>query len=187
MKKHLDFSEHQSNSETVFTGNFINVHRDSVILPDGNEASREVVRHPGAAIIVPLMDTHTVLLEWQFRYPLNQHLLEFPAGKLEPDEAPQLCAKRELLEETGYQARRWDFIMQIHTTPGFSDERGFIYLAQEMEYIGSRPEKGEFISVETVAIDDALTMIKNGEITDAKTIIGLLWLNAYHQTSNKLA
>lgn len=171
-----DFSESRLRGETVFSGNVIHVCSDRVRLPDGGEASREVVRHPGAAVILPMFDKATVLLEWQFRYPLGRHILELPAGKLERGEEPRAAAERELLEETGYVAGQWNFMLATETSPGFCDERAFLYLAQELEYKGHPGEAGEFVATEKMSLKQARAMITSGEISDAKTIIGLLWL-----------
>ena len=172
-KKRPDFSERRISGEIVYKGRIISVYADKVSLPGGGEAARETARHPGAAVIVPLLDEKTVLLEWQFRYPLGRHLWELPAGKLDAGEEPRAAAARELLEETGYRARRWEHLLTAETSPGFCDERAHIYLARDLEYEGHPGEEGEFVEVEAVSLRRAEEMINNGEITDAKTIIGL--------------
>ena len=171
-----DFSEHKIDGEEIFRGKVFSAHMDRVRLPNGDESTREVIRHPGAAVILPLLDEETVLLEWQFRYPLGRHILELPAGKLEPGEDPRAAAERELLEETGYRAAEWSRLVSAETSPGFCDERAQIYVARQLHYEGHSGEADEFVAAEAVAIKDALTMIKTGEITDAKTILPLLWL-----------
>ncbi len=176
-----DFSERRVSGETVFCGRIVRVDSDEVVLPDGGTATREAVRHPGAAVIVPLADSETVVLAWQYRYPLGRHLLEFPAGKLNSGEDPRRAAARELLEETGYRARRWSHILTAETSPGFCDERAFIYLARDLEYEGHPGEEGEFVAAEKTPISRAMQMLSDGEITDAKTIIGLLWLQNFPQ------
>ncbi len=176
MNARPDFRERRISGKTAFRGRIIEVQTDEVLLPDGKTASREVARHPGAAVIVPLLDSQTVLLAWQYRYPLGRHLLEFPAGKLDAGELPQNAAVRELLEETGYRARKWSHILTTETSPGFCDEAAFLYLAQELEYEGHPGEADEFVATEKTPLSRALQMLADGEITDAKTIIGLLWL-----------
>lgn len=173
-KKRPDFSERRISGKTVFTGNIISVCLDKVLLPNGGAAQRETARHPGAAVIVPLPDEKTVLLEWQFRYPLGKHLWELPAGKIDAGETPRAAAERELLEETGYRAREWTHLLSAETSPGFCDERAHIYLARGLEYEG-RPESepDEFVAAEPFSFARAAEMIQTGEITDAKTIIGL--------------
>ncbi len=155
------------------------MHKDKVSLPNGGESSREVVRHPGAAVIAPVLEDGAVLLEWQFRYPLGRHILEFPAGKLESGEDPQTAAARELLEETGYRARYWRRMLTAETSPGFCDERAHIFLARGLEYEGHPGEADEFVSVEITPFERALSMVQNGEITDAKTVAALLWLKVF--------
>ena len=174
-----DFSERRVSGKTAFRGRVIQVQVDEVALPDGGAASREVARHPGAAVVVPLLDAETTLLAWQYRYPLGRHLLEFPAGKLNAGEDPQRAAEREFLEETGYKARRWSHILTAETSPGFCDERAFMYLARELEYEGHPGEDGEFVATEKTPLARAMKMLADGEITDAKTIIGLLWLRHF--------
>lgn len=177
-----DFSESRLSGNQVFAGKVINVYLDEVRLPNGNQATREVARHPGAAVIVPLLDKETVLLEWQFRYPLAQHILEFPAGKLDPGEDARTAAERELLEETGYRAGSWQHLLTTETSPGFCDERAAIFLAQQLQYEeGHTGEADEFVATEAIPIKRALSMIQNGEITDSKTVIGLLWLALFNQ------
>lgn len=173
--KRPDFTERRIGREEVFNGGIIRVSVDEVSLPDGSRAKREVARHPGAAVILPLTDDEQVVLAWQFRYPLGRHLLELPAGKLEKGEEPRLTAERELLEETGYRAREWTTLFTMETSPGFCDERAFVYAARGLVYEGHPGEEGEFVSVESMPLSRALEMIQEGDITDAKTIAGLLY------------
>ena len=171
-----DFTEEKTSSRVVYDGAIIRVEKDSVRLPDGNSAKREIVRHPGAAVIAPMPDDKTVLLERQFRYALGRHTWEFPAGKLEKDEPSLEAAKRELLEETGYKAAKWERMISVYSAVGFCDERLDIFLARELSYVGHVGEPDEFIYVQPTSIADALQMIDDGEIDEAKTIIGLWWL-----------
>lgn len=171
-----DFSETRLDGKTVFLGNVVRVETARVGLPDGGESAREVVYHPGAAVIVPLLDNDTVLLEWQFRYALGRHIWEFPAGKLEPDEEPRFAAERELLEETGYRAKRWDTMLSMETSPGFCNEIAHLFLARGLHYEGHPGEKDEFVEAVPVSLEKAFAMVQESVITDAKTIVGLYWL-----------
>ena len=170
-----DFTEKKLTSRAAYRGRMLKVNEDEVTLPDGSLALREYVVHPGAAIILPLFDDGTVLMERQFRYPIGQHMLELPAGKLEPDEAPIETAKRELLEETGYVAAEWRELGHLHPCIGYSDERIDFFLARKLEFKGAQPDEGEFLETLRVPLAESLDWIRRGRITDAKTILGLFW------------
>jgi ADP-ribose pyrophosphatase len=161
----------------VYSGRIIDLYVDEVEYPSGKPTVREVVHHPGGAATVPITrDGHIILVD-QLRYPLGRHILEIPAGKLSAGEDPAHCAARELEEETGWVAGSLTKLCAFHTSPGFCDEVLHIYLAQELRLSpdGHKREEGEFsMSVLTVPFQTALTMIDSGEITDAKTIIGLM-------------
>ncbi|UXH76302.1 NUDIX domain-containing protein [Roseateles amylovorans] len=166
-------------SQWVLRGNFLQVKRDRVALPDGREATREYIRHPGAAVIVPLLDDGRVLLERQYRYPMGRVMLELPAGKLDADESALTCARRELLEETGYTAREWAHAGVLHNAIAYSDERIEIFFARGLTQGERRLDEGEFLDLvlHTEAELDAMAL--NGQLTDAKTLIGLLWLSRW--------
>ncbi|MBS1170334.1 MAG: hydrolase [Burkholderiaceae bacterium] len=168
--------ETRISGETVFQGNFLQVERHIVRLPDGNTASREFIRHPGAVVILPLFDDGSVLLERQFRYPIEQAVLEFPAGKIDPGEATLACAKRELQEETGYTATNWQFVCRVHNALGYSDEFLDIFLARGLTAGESRPDEEEFIETLRVSAEDLLVWVRRGDVTDVKTVVGALWL-----------
>ena len=170
-----DFSEQSIASETVFKGRLLHVLQDEVKLPDGHTARREYVKHPGAVMIIPLLDERTIVLEYQFRYPLRRHFFELPAGKMEADEDALATAKRELLEETGYSAQKWRHVGATHPCIGYSDETIELFLAQDLTFIGHRRDQGEFLEVILLSIDEALQWIDRGKISDGKTIMGLLW------------
>ena len=170
-----DFTEKKISSRAAYRGRLLKVNEDEVSLPDGSTASREYVLHPGAAIILPLFDDGSVLLERQFRYPLGRHFYELPAGKLEPDEAPLETAKRELLEETGYEAAEWRELGRLHPCIGYSDEQIDFFLARGLEFKGARPDEGEFLETLRVPLPESVDWIRRGRITDAKTILGLFW------------
>lgn len=171
-----DLSEIKISGKTHFVGDILQVEKDVVRLPDGGQSMREWVRHPGAAVILPLLDETTVLLEWQFRYPMGRHFWEIPAGKVDAGEKPAATAKRELLEETGYEAVLWEHIMSIDVAIGYSDERAELFLARRLQYKGHPGEADEFVEVFPTPFEKAFAMLDEGEITDAKTVIGLMWL-----------
>jgi ADP-ribose pyrophosphatase len=164
-------------SECVFDGRFLKVQRDQVNLPDGQNAVREYIKHPGAVVILPVFADGSILLERQFRYPLNQVFIEFPAGKLNPGEAPLACAKRELWEETGYTAQSWEFVCTIHNAIAYSDEHLEIYLARDLIPGQAKLDQGEFLEVYRTSLTQLLEAIRLGQVTDVKTIIGAFWLD----------
>lgn len=169
MKK---LEEKTLSSEPRYSGHIINVRRDDVLLSNGQEHYREVVEHPGGVVIVPVIDSKVVLIK-QWRYPVNAELIEFPAGKLERGEDPFLAAKRELTEETGYIAGHWEPLGYIYTAPGFCDEKLYLYKASDLEFSETNLDFGEIVEPFEVEINDALQMVKDGRIVDAKTIVGL--------------
>lgn len=170
-----DFTETRISGRSVFDGRMLRVHVDHVRLPDGATSVREYVRHPGAVVMLAFTGEGELLLERQFRYPLAAHLLELPAGKIEAGEDPLLTAQRELLEETGYRAQRWTYLATVHPCVGYSDERLFYYLAEELAFAGVRLDHGEFLETLRVPLDEALAWVRDGRITDGKTVAGLLW------------
>lgn len=164
-------------AEQVWQGGFLDVRRDTVMLPDGATATREYIVHPGAVMIVPMFDDGRLLLERQFRYPMQRVMLEFPAGKKDAGETSSLAtAVRELAEETGYQAREWAQAGVLHNAIAYSDEGIEVWFARGLVAGERRLDDGEFIELvsHTEAELDALAAC--GSITDAKTLIGLLWL-----------
>ena len=177
--KGRDLTEHFVSGEEVFAGKLLHVHRDVVRLPDGNEAVREYVRHPGAVLIVPLFEDGRVLLERQFRYPHGRDFIELPAGKLEPGEPHLETARRELLEETGNVAAEWRRLGTMHPSVGYTDEAIELYLARGLEHRGAALDEGEFLEVLVLPLAEALAMVGDGRITDAKTVTGLLWVGAF--------
>ncbi|HEX4986442.1 MAG TPA: NUDIX hydrolase [Burkholderiales bacterium] len=170
-----DFTEKKLASRTVYRGRLLKVNEDEVSLPDGGTALREYVLHPGAALILPMFDDGSVLLERQFRYPVGQHFYELPAGKLEPGEDALATAKRELLEETGYVAAHWRELGRLHPCIGYSDERIDFFLARGLEFKGTNPDAGEFLETLRVPLQEAVEWIRRGRVTDTKTILGLFW------------
>lgn len=163
-------------STQAYSGNFLHIQSDQVRLPNGKTATREYVRHPGAVVILAMMDDGKFLLERQFRYPLNRVFIEFPAGKIDPQEDPLECAKRELREETGYTARHWQFVCTIHNAIAYTDEHLEIYLAQGLVAGTASLDEGEFLDVFAASVPELLRWIREGKVTDVKTIIGAFWL-----------
>ena len=178
-RKEPDFTEATLSSKTVYRGKLLHVLEDEVRLPDGGAARREYIRHPGAAVMVPMPDPQSVVLVRQFRYPLARHLYEVPAGKIDPGEAPLATARRELKEECGFEAGEWRHLTTIHPCIGYSDERMELYLASQLTPVEHAPEQDEFLEVLTVSLAEALRWVKDGRITDVKTIIGLLWADKF--------
>ena len=174
-----DLTEHRLASELVFDGQLLKVYRDRVRLPDGTEGVREYIHHPGAVAIVPLFDDGAVLLERQFRYPQGRAFIEVPAGKLEPNEPHLETARRELLEETGYSAQEWRRVGVIHQGIAHSDEAIEIYLARRLQKGAAKLDAGEFLETLVVPFDEALAMIRDGRITDAKSVCALLWVGSF--------
>ncbi|KAF7598416.1 MAG: NUDIX hydrolase [Candidatus Dactylopiibacterium carminicum] len=160
----------------VFRGNWIRVQRDRIRLPDGKEATREFVRHPGACVIIPELRPGVLLFERQFRYPVGQVFIELPAGKIDPEEDLLDCARRELLEETGYTAGVWEHLGCMHNCIGYSDERIEIFLARDMKPGQQQLDDGEFVELFEMSLKDAAAAVLDGRITDAKTITCLFWL-----------
>ena len=171
-----DLSEKKLTSETVYQGRLLHVKKDSVALPNGNQSTREYIVHPGAVVILPLMENGDLLLERQFRYPLQRDFIEFPAGKIDPGEAVLTCGQRELLEETGYEAKHWDYVTTVYPCIGYADERLVYYSARELTYSGHQPDDDEFLEVFTLPFGKAMDMVKSGEICEVKTVIGIFWL-----------
>ena len=151
---------------------------DDVILPNGKSSKREVVEHAGAVTVVAITNDQKVLLVKQYRYPVGEVLLELPAGGLNQGEAPLKCAKRELKEETGWEATDWEELPTFYTTPGFTNEKMYLFLAKNLTYTGQNLDEDEFIQVVSVPLDETLNMIQRGEIRDAKSIVGILLAKA---------
>lgn len=166
-------------STQVYRGQFLDVRRDLVRLPDGSEAGREYIVHPGAVMIVPVLDDGRLLLERQYRYPMGRVMLEFPAGKLDAQEEPLACAQRELAEETGYTAREWAHAGVLHNAIAYSDERIEIFFARGLQPGKRRLDEGEFLDLVTHSTEELEALAASGALTDAKTLIGLLWLSRW--------
>ncbi len=168
--------ETRVDSEALFDGVLLHARRDRVRLPDGGSAVREYIVHPGAAMVVPCLDDGRYVMERQFRYPLGRVFLEFPAGKLDPGEDPLACARRELVEEAGYTARDWKHVALLHPVISYSTERIEIFVARGLTPVGRKLDEGEFLDVVEVSHGELLAAFDRGEITDAKTVAALFWL-----------
>jgi ADP-ribose pyrophosphatase len=176
--------EPRLSSRRVYTGRILNLDVDRVRFPDGNEGELEMIRHPGASAVIPFLtdpagDDPQVLLIRQYRYAAEGFLYEIPAGRLDPDEEPQHCAHRELLEETGCTASRVEFLTTTYTTPGFTDERIHLFMATGLTRGASQLEHDEFIEVVTRPLSEVLLMVERGEITDAKSIVAILFVAGF--------
>ena len=169
----MNFEEKTLDSKYVYQGKVIDVRYDDVEIADGSKSIRIVVEHPGGVVIVAQKTPDTVLMVKQFRYPIKQTALELPAGKLEKGEEPFPAAQRELEEETGYRAKTWKSLGYINTTPGFCDEKLYLYFASDLEFVGEHPDDGEIIEAHEYKIDEIFDKIKTGEINDSKTICAL--------------
>ena len=163
-------------SEQVYRGHFLDVRRDRVRLPDGSTADREYIVHPGAVMIVPVLDDGRLVVERQWRHPMARVMLEFPAGKLEMDEPPFECAVRELFEETGYRAAEWARAGVLHNAIAYSTECIEIWFARGLTLGRRQLDAGEFLDVISASEAELDDLARRGELTDAKTLIGLQWL-----------
>ncbi|HJU70002.1 MAG TPA: NUDIX hydrolase [Gemmatimonadaceae bacterium] len=167
-------------SRRVYTGKVLNLDIDRVQFPDDSVGELEIIRHSGASAVVPFLsdaageDPHLLLIK-QYRYAANGYLYELPAGRLDPGEVPEECARRELREETGCSAERVEYLYTMYTTPGFTDERIHLFMASGLTHGETGHESDEFLTIETVPLSRALEMIRDGVIQDAKTALGILY------------
>lgn len=174
-------------SQQVWQGRFFGVQRDMVALPDGQQALREYIRHPGAVMVLPILDDGRLVLERQYRHPMGRVMLEFPAGKLDAGEAPLVCAVRELAEETGYSAREWARAGILHNAIGYSDEGIEIWFARGLTPGERSLDAGELIDVVLMTEAELDALAARGELTDAKTLIALLKLQKWRSGAWPLA
>ena len=170
-----NMEEKTNSSKVVFKGELLDVRKDEVTLPNGKIALREWIKHPGAICCVPILPDKKIGLIRQYRYALKKHMIEIPAGKLGLGENPENCAKRELEEEIGFKANKISFLTNIHPAIGFADEVMWLYLAENLIKTNTELDDDEFLELIPTKLDDALSMVWDGKITDMKTIIGLVW------------
>ncbi|MEZ0308424.1 MAG: NUDIX domain-containing protein [Ramlibacter sp.] len=172
--KHL--IEVKVDSTELLKGHFLHAFRDTVRLPDGSQATREYVIHPGAVMVIPMLDDGRLVMERQFRYPMGRVMLEFPAGKLDPGEDVLACAKRELLEETGYTAKEWARAGVLHPVISYSTEFIEVWFARGLTLTKPTLDEGEFLEVFSATHAELQDWCRDGKVTDSKTLIGMLWL-----------
>ncbi len=171
----MEYSEKTLKTEDIYKGNIIKVQNLTVSLPNGKEATRDIVLHPGASVVVPVNENGEIYMVRQFRKPLDFTTLELPAGKLDsPGEDPKICAERELIEETGLRAQSMEHLISIHTTPGFCNEVIHMYMATGLTQGEPCTDEDEFLDVDKIHVSQLVDMILEHKITDAKTIIGVL-------------
>jgi ADP-ribose pyrophosphatase len=178
--------ERRVGGRTLLDGNFLQVHRDDVLLPDGTHATREYIRHPGAVAVVPLLDDGRVVVVRQFRYPIGRSILEFPAGKRDPGETTLECARRELAEETGYRAREWAYACEIHNAAAYSTESIWIWFARGLVEGPQQLDAGEFVEVLKMGESELDALATGSGLPDVKTRIGLQWLQRWRAGAWKL-
>jgi ADP-ribose pyrophosphatase len=172
------YEEKSISSQTIYEGKIVRLQLDEVELPNGKKATRELVKHPGAVAILPLTDDGRMIVVEQYRKPLERSIVEIPAGKLEPNENPDLCAQRELKEETGFVASKMSHLSSFYTSPGFADELLHLYIAEGLTAGESTPDEDEFLDYRAITLEEAYQMIQSEEIRDAKTIMAIYaWHN----------
>ncbi len=178
--------EQKTGSVELLKGRFLHAFRDTVRLPDGTQTTREYIVHPGAVMMIAVLDDGRLVLERQYRYPMQRVMIEFPAGKIDPGEAPLACAQRELLEETGYSAREWARAGVLHPVISYSTEFIEIWFARGLTLQERNLDQGEFIEVLLATPEELLEWCGDGRVTDAKTIIGSFWLQNLRSGAWKL-
>lgn len=179
MNEKTSLTEIELDSEWMCRGRLLHAKRDTVRLPNGHVSTREYIVHPGAAIVLPVFDNGDILLERQYRYPLRREFIEVPAGKLDPNESAEVCAHRELIEETGYRAGEMKFLFEFYPAIGYCDEKMYFFLARELEHVGHERDADEFLEILRVPFDEAMRMIRTGEICETKTVTALFWWDKF--------
>ncbi len=176
-KKHkmTHLKEKTIKTKTAHKGTFLTLNSDKVLLPNGNTSTREWIKHPGAVCCVPILPNGKIVLIRQYRYAIKKEMIEIPAGKLDQNEIPEKCALRELEEEIGYRANKLTLLANIHPAVGFTDEKMWLYLAEDLVKTKQSLDADEFLSLFPTKLEEAVEMVWEGEITDVKTIIGILW------------
>ena len=171
--------ETQKSSEKIFSGKLIDLYFDHVELPNGKSSTREWIKHPGAVCVIPILSNGNLCLVRQYRYGPIAEFIEIPAGKLDAGEDPLVCAKRELEEEIGYSAGKLTFLTNIHPAIGFSNEKMWMYLAEDLILSKQNLDQDEFLELYPLSVNEAIDLIFQGKITDVKTVIGILWLDKF--------
>ena len=171
--------ENPKSSEKIFSGRLIDLYFDHIELPNGKSSTREWIKHPGAVCIIPILPNGNLCLIRQYRYGPRAEFIEIPAGKLDVGEDPLVCAKRELEEEIGYIAGKFTFLTNIHPAIGFSNEKMWVYLAEDLILSKQNLDQDEFLELYPIPVKKAIDLIYEGKITDVKTVIGILWLDKF--------
>lgn len=170
----MNFEEKTISSEPIYNGKIINVRKDTVQLPNGKTALRELIAHPGGVGVIAVDENKDVFMVTQYRIAAKSDMLEIPAGKMEYGEDPLECGSRELIEETGYKAKNFIHLGEYYATPGYCEEKLNIYLAQDLEFVGQNLDEGEFLNVKKYSLDELYKMVMDNKIYDAKTAIAIL-------------
>ncbi|TYP77840.1 NUDIX hydrolase [Paenibacillus methanolicus] len=181
LKNTEEFREPTVSTQPIFEGKVISLQVDTVSLPDGKTATREIVRHPGAAAVLALIDDKMLVVE-QYRKPMEKFQVEIPAGKLDAGEDPMVAAARELEEETGYRAGKLRPLSAFYTSPGFADEKLYVYIAEELTLGESRPDEDEYLNVSAITFEEAQRYIQEERISDAKTVLAVYAWHIYRLT-----
>jgi ADP-ribose pyrophosphatase len=166
-------------SETIYDGPIFGVRRDQVLEPGGSRTTREVITHPGSVVVLPLLPDGRILLIRQYRHATRQYLWELVAGRIDPGESPREAGAREMIEETGYRAKKFKIFLDVFPTPGFLEERMYILLAEGLTPGEARPEEDEKITAKAFSLEQLDAMVRSGKLRDAKTIAGLLYYMRY--------
>ncbi|KNF07420.1 ADP-ribose pyrophosphatase NudF [Gottschalkia purinilytica] len=176
----MGYEEKTMKSEKIYDGKVLSLRIDTVELPDKKYSKREIIEHPGAVAVIPVTEEDEIVLVNQFRKAVESELLELPAGKLEHGEEPIQCAARELKEETGYESSQLEFVSEFYTSPGFCNEKIFLYIAKGLIEGEATPDDGEYIDIKKIKIKDLDKIIAEGKIIDAKTLIGALTVKSQY-------
>jgi len=175
--------EEKISGTLVYDGCLLKVHLDEVKLPNGRISIREYIRHPGAVVVLPFLENGDVILEKQFRYPVNQVFIECPAGKIDPGETPEETAHRELLEETGYTCKHLNYLGKTHPSIGYTDEVIYLYEGHGLSFQKENRDDDEFLEIFHIPFDEARQMVLKGEITDAKSVAAILLSYEFQQSA----